>query len=102
MLERKPTLARKDEELTKDILNEIFQLMIDIDEEIDEEWMSPKEGFAGVADEDNVNFGKNAIDRLVEGVGDEKMLPLIGYYVQTTIANETDWRYKHAGIMAFS
>ena len=30
------------------------------------------------------------------------MLPLIGYYVQTTIANETDWRYKHAGIMAFS
>ena len=30
------------------------------------------------------------------------MLPLIATLVQNTIANETDWRYKHAGIMAFS
>lgn len=77
--------------------------MIDIDEDIDAEWLRPKEGFAGEGnEEDNVNFGKQAIDRLVAGVGDEKMLPLIGQLVQTTIANEADWRYKHAGIMAFS
>jgi hypothetical protein len=30
------------------------------------------------------------------------MLPLIGTLVQNTIANEQDWRFKHAGIMAFS
>jgi hypothetical protein len=30
------------------------------------------------------------------------MLPLIGVLVQNTIANENDWRFKHAGIMAFS
>ena len=30
------------------------------------------------------------------------MLPLIGLLVQNTIANDQDWRYKHAGIMAFS
>lgn len=30
------------------------------------------------------------------------MLPLIGILVQNTIANDSDWRYKHAGIMAFS
>jgi len=30
------------------------------------------------------------------------MLPLIGQLVQNTISNEDDWRYKHAGIMAFS
>ena len=103
MIERKPTLAKKDTELIKDVLNTIFQVMIDIDEDIDEDWMRPKEGFAGEdEEEDNVNFGKQAIDRLVAGVGEEKMLPLIGELVQTTIQNETDWRYKHAGIMAFS
>ena len=49
-----------------------------------------------------VTFGKGLIDRLVAGVGDVIMLPLIGTLVTNTIANEDDWRYKHAGIMAFS
>ena len=103
MVERKPSLMKKDEALTKDILEQIFQLMIDIDDDIDASWMTPKEGFQGEdEEEDNVNFGKTAVDRLVAGVGDAHMLPLIGQLVQTTIANETDWRYKHAGIMAFS
>jgi importin-5 len=30
------------------------------------------------------------------------MLPLIGTLVMNTIANDVDWRFKHAGIMAFS
>ena len=103
IIERKPTLAKKDEALIKDILESIFQLMIDIDEDIDADWMRPKEGFAGEEEEeDNVNFGKTAVDRLVAGVGDAHMLPLIGTLVQNTMANDSDWRYKHAGIMAFS
>ena len=103
MIERKPSLAKKNEELLKDILDQTFQLMIDIDDEIDESWMKPKEGFAGEEeDEDNVSFGKTVIDRLIATIGDEIMLPLIGELVQTTIANDQDWRYKHAGIMAFS
>ena len=89
MLERKPTLAKKNEALTKDVLEQIFQLMIDIDEDIDSDWITPKEGFAGEEEEeDNVNFGKQAIDRLIAGVGDVFMLPLIGQLVTNTIANE--------------
>lgn len=77
--------------------------MIDIDTDIDADWLQPKEGFQGEdEEEDNVNFGKSTVDRLVAGVGDEYMLPLIGQLVQNTVANEEDWRYKHAGIMAFS
>ena len=82
MIERKPSLAKKDEPLIKDVLESIFQLMIDIDEDIDADWMCPKEGFAGEEEEeDNVNFGKQAVDRLVAGVGDGMMLPLIGQLV---------------------
>jgi len=103
MIERKPSLIKKDEALAKDVLESIFQLMIDIDTDIDADWMRPKEGFAGEEEEeDNVNFGKTAVDRLIAGVGDAHMLPLIATLVQNTIANDTDWRYKHAGIMAFS
>ena len=29
-------------------------------------------------EEDNVNFGKGCVDRLVSSIGDEIMLPLIG------------------------
>jgi len=66
--------------------------------------MNPKEGFAqdGDEEEDHVAFGKNCVDRLVSSIGDGIMLPLIGALVMTTIGNDTDWRYKNAGLMAFS
>jgi hypothetical protein len=79
--------------------------MIDIDEDIDQSWLVPKEGYVDGGEdeeEDNVSFGKGLVDRLVAGIGDVIMLPLIGTLVQNTIANDSDWRYKHAGIMAFS
>jgi len=35
ILERKPSIAKSDMNLLKDILEQIFKLMIDIDEDID-------------------------------------------------------------------
>jgi hypothetical protein len=83
-------------------LETIFKIMIDIPEEIDEEWMSPSEGFAVEEDDDNIKFGQDCVDRLVDCLGEELMLPLMGQLVTNTISNDVDWRYKHAGIMAFS
>lgn len=104
VVERQPSLVKKNTEMLKSILELVFRLMIDIDEDIEESWLRPKEGFSQGEDEeeDNVNFGKGCVDRLVSAIGDELMLPLIGQLVTTTIANEDDWRYKHAGILAFS
>jgi hypothetical protein len=45
LIERKPSIAQKDIELIKDVLEQIFKLMIDIDEDISAEWLQPKEGF---------------------------------------------------------
>lgn len=45
ILERKPSICKQDIPLLKDILEQIFKLMIDIDEDIDEAWMRPKEGY---------------------------------------------------------
>mmetsp|Transcript_1952 Transcript_1952/g.1870 ORF Transcript_1952/g.1870 Transcript_1952/m.1870 type:complete len:90 (+) Transcript_1952:466-735(+) len=87
------------------LLDLIFKLMIDIDEDIEESWLKPKEGFRPDEEEednDSVHFGKNCVDRIVSAVGEDKILPLLSTLVQNTIANTTDWRYKNAGLMAFS
>ena len=81
--------------------------MIDIDADIPESWMRPNEGFKEKNEEDtnvedNVDFGKSSIDKIISAVGDQICLPLMSQIVTTTISNDTDWRYKNAGLMAFS
>ena len=105
VVERVPNVVKKDEETLRALLDLIFKLMIDIDEDIEESWMRPKEGFRVDEDEeeeDSVSFGKTCVDRLVSSIGDEVMLPLLSTLVQNTLANTTDWRYKNAGLMALS
>ena len=105
IVERLPNLLKKDIECLKTLLDLIFKLMIDIDEDIDQAWMRPKEGFRADEEEeetDAVHFGMVQVDRLVSCIGEEIMLPLLSQLVQATLANESDWRYKNAGIMALS
>ncbi len=87
ILERQPSIVKKDQNLLKDILESIFKLMIDIDADIEASWLSPREGFQqdGDEEEDHVAFGKNCVDRLVSSIGEEIMLPLIGTLVINTI-----------------
>jgi len=51
--------------------------------------MRPKEGFKdndeGEEGEDNVNFGKGCIDKIISAVGDEITLPLLSVIVNNTI-----------------
>lgn len=105
VIERQPSIVKKDVETLKAVLDVIFKLMIDIDSDIDESWMRPKEGFKADEEEeedDAVHFGKTCVDRLVASIGEEIMLPLLNMLVTNTLSNETDWRYKNAGLMALS
>ena len=83
VIERIPSIAKKNEELLKNLIEIIFKLMIDIDEEITEAWMKPKEGFKDKENsddldcEDNVDFGKGCIDKIISAVGDQTCLPLM-------------------------
>jgi len=86
-------------------LDLIFKIMIDIDEDIEDSWLTPPDGYR-LQDEDEeqdaVNFGKDCIDRIVGSVGEGKTLPLLGILVQNVMQNDSDWRYKNAGLMALS
>ena len=106
VIERIPSIVKKNTALLKEIFELVFKLMIDIDQDIDAEWLKPKEGFKDDNDgddegEDNVNFGKGCIDKIISAVGDELCLPILSGIVQVTIQN-ADWRYKNAALMAFS
>ena len=79
--------------------------MIDIDADIDESWMKPREGFKAEEEEeeeDSVHFGKTCVDRLVSSVGDQVILPILYQLLEAALSNTTDWRHKNAGLMAFS
>lgn len=105
VVERIPNVVKKDQDTLRSLLDLIFKLMIDIDEDIEESWMRPREGFKAdeeEEDEDAVHFGKTCVDRLVSSIGEEIMLPLLSTLVQNTLANNTDWRFKNAGLMALS
>jgi hypothetical protein len=106
VIERIPSIAKKDTEMLKELIELIFKLMIDIDQDIEESWLRPKEGYKendeGEDGEDNVNFGKGCIDKIISAVGDELCLPILSAIVSNTITNDTDWRYKNAALMAFS
>lgn len=106
VIERIPSIVKKDQQLLQQLIELIFKLMIDIDGDIEDSWLKPKEGFKDANDgedgEDNVNFGKGCIDKVISAVGDEICLPLLSVIVNNTLANNIDWRYKNAGLMAFS
>ncbi len=74
IIERSPSIVQKDLSTLRELLDAIFKLMIDIDNEIDNAWLKPKEGFKVEEDEeddDSVAFGKTCVDRLVSAVGEE-------------------------------
>ena len=64
IIERKPSLAKRDDALIRDILELIFQLMIDIDEDIDNDWMRPREGFSGEEEDEESPTGSRTVNRV--------------------------------------
>ena len=102
--ERNPSMLKDNEQFLKDLLDTVFKLMIDIDETIDPKWENPLDPaqIKEEVDEDPVVFGKEIIDRLCSSIGEETMLPLICILVENTLQNEDDWRFKNAGLSAFS
>lgn len=102
--ERQPTLLTSNEKYLKGLLDTTFKLMIDIDSEIDPNWGDPKDPaqVKEEANEDTVIFGKEIIDRLCASIGEDVMLPLVCVLVENTMQNDDDWRFKNAGLSAFS
>lgn len=59
----------------------IFFHMIQISEEVTEEWKKPAEGFNDDIEQDDdaetTRFGMSSIDRLIDCIGQKEMLPIL-------------------------
>ena len=101
IVERLPKLVRKHKTHLWNLCEAIFDVSVSIEEEVDESWIKPKEGYNIEEDlnpDDNVNFGVISFDRLLGSLEDEDIFPIIEKVVETSMAS-TDWRYRNAGLM---
>ena len=105
ILEKYPKLAKEGNNLNG-TLEQIFLNMLQIPEEVPEEWCSPPEGFNDDIEENDdqsdIKIGMDFIDRLISSLGTEVILQPISLAVQNLMADTNDWRKQHASIMALS
>lgn len=83
--ERIPKLYKDNQQQLQQLLEMIFMHMIDIDQEITQEWNSPEEGYNDDIQEDAdlevVRFGMSAVDRLISAIGQKVLLPILSNIV---------------------
>ena len=90
----------------KEIAELVFTYMITTDEEPDEEWLNPPEGYVENVDhEDNVDsstyFGMGLIDRIIRALNSKKVLPLFSNLILELVKVD-NWRYQHSALMSLS
>ena len=82
----------------------IFNLMVEIGDEITEKWKVPSEGCNENQDDkdfDTTRFGMGAIDRLLYCIGKEEILSVL-LAAASKLLDNNNWRYKYSAIMALS
>lgn len=85
----------------------IFKVMVSIDATVEDTWATPPEGFEDVEDQtieiDYAKQGRKHITRLIEGLGEDFLLPTVLGLIQTALtAGTDDWRVRYAALMAIS
>lgn len=102
--DRQTSLIKDDDDMMKGLLDLVVKLMIDIDQEVDEDWLNPKPGFklSEEMEEDSVVFGLECIARIFHSAGEEKVLTPLLSLVENLLKNEEDWRFKNAGLHILS
>jgi hypothetical protein len=105
MLESYPDLLEERDDKLTQVVELIFKNMIEIEDEVNEEWMSPPPGFNDDMEEDDdqrvVKLGLDFIDRLIGIFGSEKMIPFLSSYINTML-KDPNWKMRHAAIMTIS
>ncbi|KAF9143232.1 hypothetical protein BGX30_001008 [Mortierella sp. GBA39] len=76
-----------------------LEMMTELEDEAD--WYMADDQDEEDADTNSV-IGEQAIDRLSRALGGKAILPVIFGYIPKMLANEQEWKCRHAGLMAIS
>ncbi|KAL7845929.1 hypothetical protein AOLI_G00241210, partial [Acnodon oligacanthus] len=91
-------MLRKHTAIVAQSVPQMLSMMVDLEE--DEDWALADE----LEDDDfdsNAVAGESALDRIACGLGGKIVLPMIKQHIMQMLQN-SDWRYRHAGLMALS
>ena len=95
----------KHPEAIKEIFLTVFSYMIHSTEEVDDEWITPVEGFTEKdevnSEEFPINFCIELIDRLIAGIDQEVSLPILSSLL-VEMVKTANWKYKFVALMALS
>lgn len=102
--DRQTSLITEDEDMLKGLLDLICKLMIDVDQEIDEEWANPPPGFklSEEQEDDSIVFALECINRIFHAGGEDVVLGPVCVLIENLLSNENDWRFKNAGLHILS
>ncbi len=99
IIEKYPKVISDDEERLKLLINSIFKYGMEFDEEIDDDWLTPKS--LSLSDEDFIPEAKldealSLIDRLIISVKEKVALPIISNIIMELLNHQNEnWKYKY-------
>ena len=104
LIEVKPNFLKGDDEKTKVFVEAIYKYGLTMEKEITDDWATPNQDSyfdEELIYEKEVASAVSFLERLVDSIGEETMLPVISQCISGLIENTQDWRYKYVGIMSF-
>ncbi len=105
VVERYPSLIKENISRLEKILELIILSMMEIEDEVCDEWKSPPDGFNDDLEEDDdqkiIKVGMDYIDRLILHLGKKIMLAHLSKLV-TRLLEQKNWKMRHAALMAVS
>ena len=99
IIEKYPKVISDDEERLKLLINSIFKYGMEFDEEIDDDWLTPKS--LSLSDEDFIPEAKldealSLIDRLIISVKEKVALPIVSNIIMELLNHQNEnWKYKY-------
>lgn len=105
VLEAFPELLASNTKRIGAITNIVVANMLEVEEEVSEEWKNPPEGFNDELEEQDdqkeIKFGISVINLLFEVVGGPEMFAFLSTYLEPFVKSE-QWKYKNVAIMLLS
>lgn len=104
LVENKPIFLSDNKDKLSIFVESIFKYALEMEDEITEDWTTPSQ--SSYFDEEfiyekEVASATSFIERLIDSIGEETLLPIISRFVSELIEKTNDWRYKYVGIMIY-
>ncbi|CAI2375801.1 unnamed protein product [Moneuplotes crassus] len=101
---RLKTVFQNKLKIVEKVVEVFYHVMIDIDEELDDEWINPDDGTRIEEEEfstDPVHVCSKSIDNFIRELGATKMLPIVKSLIEVrgNLSEVQDWRIINANLM---